>query len=143
MLNLHALIHDKINEIFAEYQTAHGICDGDISPLHALKLEKIENCLERLITQMYAEQLSKPCFYIYRDYDGDEHIIHMKTSMDKFFTEVSHRIAFDDLTDERVTHICWQGQIVNYTGWKPAMHMAYLTHDGIPVWERYFPEWDH
>lgn len=143
MLDLKELISEKINEIFAEYQTANGICDGDISPLHALKLEKIENCLERLITQMYAEQLSKPCFYIYRDYDGDEHIIHMKTSMDKFFTEVSHRIAFDDITDERVTHICWQGKIVNYAGWKPAMHMAYLDHNGIPVWEGYFPEWDH
>jgi len=141
--DLKELIHDKVSEIFAEYQKAHDIMDGDIGLHNTIKLEKIENCLEGLITHIYASRINKPCFYIYTDCEGEEHIVHLQTSKDKFFTEVSRKIAFDDLTDERVTCICWQGQIVNYAGWKPAMHMVYLDHDGIPVWSAYFPEWDH
>lgn len=140
---LKELIHEKINEVFAEYQTANNILDGDIGLENTLKLEKIESCLEGLITHIYASRMSKPCFYIYTDYEGAEHIIHLQTSMDKFFTEVSKRIAFDDINDERVTLICWQGQIINYAGWQPGMKYEYHDLTGSTIWCGYFEEWDH
>ena len=140
---LKELIHDKINEIFAEYQEANGICDGDISPIDALKLDKIESCLEHLITQMYAEQLNKPSFYIYTDCEGEEHIVHCKKNINVFFAEVSRKIAFDDCTDERVHHICWRGKPIQYAGWKPGMKYEYHDLYGNTVWVGYFPEWDH
>lgn len=143
MLNLKELIHDKINEIFAEYQTANGITDGDIGLHNTLRLEKIEGCLENFITSIYADQLSKPCFYIYTDYEGIEHIVHRNTDIHSFFVEVSKRIAFDDCTEEHVLHICWRGKPIDYAGWQPGMKYEFLYRNGITVWYGYFPEWDH
>ena len=53
MLDLSALIHDKINEIFLAYQEANNIESGDIAPLEALELEEIEESLETLIKSIY------------------------------------------------------------------------------------------
>ena len=143
MLNLNELIHDKINEIFAEYQTAHGITDGDIGLYNTLRLEKIEGCLENFITSIYAERINKPNFYIYTDYEREEHIVHLQVSMDKFFTEVSKRICFDDINEEHVLHICWQGKPVIYVGWQPGMKYEYHDLKGNTIWCGYFEEWDH
>lgn len=53
---LKKLIHDKINEVFAEYQEVNGIASGDITPWDALRLEALENTLEKLIKEICANQ---------------------------------------------------------------------------------------
>ena len=49
---LKEIIDRKFNEIFAEYQEAHNL-DGDISPLEALELDRIQEQLEAFILNMY------------------------------------------------------------------------------------------
>lgn len=49
---LYALIEEKVNDIFYDYQTVNGIDNGDISPLHSLKLEEIQNDLAELIIEV-------------------------------------------------------------------------------------------
>ena len=46
------LIHEKINEIFLEYQKANNITSGDIQPFDAMRLEHIEEALEELIVRV-------------------------------------------------------------------------------------------
>ena len=53
---LKELIHNKINEVFAEYQEANHIISGDIEPLDAMSLEHFENQLAQLIEKICAKQ---------------------------------------------------------------------------------------
>lgn len=52
---LKEIIDRKFNEIFLEYQEANNL-DGDISPLEALELERIQEQLEALMSRMYKEE---------------------------------------------------------------------------------------
>lgn len=142
---LKELISEKVNEIFAEYQKANGIASGDIYPLDALQLENIERELETLIRKVCAYQPKRPpSFYIYNDNEGIAHIVtYDKIDMDKFFCEISKRIAFDDCTNEEVVAIYWKGKEVEYAGWQPMMVYEYKRPDGVTVWLGEFPEWNH
>lgn len=50
------LIHEKINEVFLEYQKANNITSGDISSFDAARLEHIEEALEELIVRVCKEE---------------------------------------------------------------------------------------
>lgn len=56
-IRLEALVSDKINEIFLEYQNAHNIESGDIAPLDQLKLMQIEESLVSLIKSIYEKEV--------------------------------------------------------------------------------------
>ena len=148
---LNELIHNKINEIFAEYQKANNIISGDINPFDAYQLALEEERLAEIIKRACAtmpkatnfDRLA-PSWYIYTDYEG---IAHCETygsiDMDQFFYKVSKRIAFDDLNMETVQKIYFRGKEVEYAGWQPGMRFEYTTLDGTTVWVGDFPEWDH
>jgi hypothetical protein len=143
---LRELIHTKIDEIFVEYQNANNIISGDIDPLDALQLDLIERGLEELIERVcaYQEKSIPASLYIYRDREGEMHSVtyeHIDT--DKFFYEISKRIAFDDITDESVVAIFWRGKEIRYAGWQPCMKYEYKDLGGSTVWLGNFPEWDH
>lgn len=143
---LKELIHNKINEVFAEYQEINGITSGDINPLDALHLASIEQQLGDLIEKVIAYQQTEipASFYIYRDGNDVTHSVtyeHIDT--DKFFYEVSKRYAFDDCTNETMVAIFWRGKEVEYMGWKPNMTFEYKDLNGKTVWVGSFPEWDH
>jgi hypothetical protein len=141
--NIHDFVHDKVNEMFAKYQRKHLISDGDIAPMEAVRLEEIETELASLIVRVCSHQ-KKTNHYVYRDCDGNEKIVDCSEhSEDRFFTEVSKRICFDDLTDEEVISIWWGGEEVHYVGWQPAMKYEYKNSDGEIIWVAYFEEWDH
>jgi hypothetical protein len=64
--------------------------------------------------------------------------------MDKFFYEVSKRIAFSDCADETVLFICWRGHEIEYFGWQPNMRYEFIDlNDCKVIWVGDFPEWDH
>ena len=144
------LIHEKINEIFLEYQQANNIIDGGIDPFDAERLEQIEIALAELIVRVskYQKKIDfdvlAPSWYIYTDAEG---IAHSETfgqiTEDQFFTKVSKRIAFDDLTNETVQKIYYKGKEVEYAGWQPCMKYEYKDLDGNTFWVGNFPEWDH
>jgi hypothetical protein len=143
---LRELISTKINEIFAEYQEANNIISGDIDPLDALQLELIERGLEQLVEKVCAKQPKEipASFYIYTDSEGIAHSVtyeHIDT--DKFFYEISKRIAFDDLTYEEITDIYWRGMRIEYAGWQPCMTFEYKDLNGKTVWVGQFEDWDH
>lgn len=149
---LRELIHDKINEIFTKYQEANHIISGDIDAFSALQLALIERGLEELIERVCANQPKAinfddytPSWYIYTDSEGNVYTqtFDGQTSVDFFFTKVSQRICFDDLTDETVQKIYYKGKEVEYAGWQPGMKYEYKDLDGNTVWVGYFPEWDH
>ena len=50
------LIHDKVDEIFAKYQDANDITNGDIEPMDALKLDQIEKMLKEHIEYVCEKQ---------------------------------------------------------------------------------------
>lgn len=149
---LQQLIHDKINEIFAEYQKANNIICGDIDPFDELQLDLIERGLEQLVEKVCAYQPKAinlddftPSWYIYTDHEGNlcSQAFNGKTSEDFFFTKVSEKICFDDLEDITVQKIYYKGKEVIYAGWQPGMKYEYEDLDGNTVWVGYFPEWDH
>ena len=93
---LEQLIHDKINEVFLEYQEANNIISGDIEPFDVYYLDRLEEQLAQHIERICAKQPKAiPSSYLYRDGEG---IIMSKfyphIEMDKFFCEISKRIAF-------------------------------------------------
>ena len=142
---LRELVHDKINEVFLEYQKENHIISGDIDPFDALQLDLIERGLEELVERVGSYQEKEhSAFYTYRTDEGSvytksfEHI-----SKDKFFTEVSNIIAFDDCTNYTVISICFDGKEVEYAGWQPCMKFEYKDLDGNTVWEGQFEHWDH
>ena len=50
---LRELVHDKINEVFLEYQKANNIISGDITPEDALILENFE--------EAFADHIERIC----------------------------------------------------------------------------------
>lgn len=145
------LIHEKINEIFLEYQQANNIVNGDINPFDAYQLELTEEALAEIIERACAmmpratkfDDLA-PSWYIYTDAEGIAHCETFgKIDMDMFFYKVSKRIAFDDLSDETVQKIYYKGKEVEYAGWQPCMKYEYADLDGNTIWVGDFPEWDH
>lgn len=52
---LYSLVEEKINDVFLEYQTKNKIESGDITPIQALQLEKIQNELTDLIMDIGSE----------------------------------------------------------------------------------------
>ena len=146
---LEQLIHDKINDVFFEYQEANHIISGDIQPLHEVELESLVQQLKVLIEKICAYQPRNfdyltPSWYIYTDCDGDAHCETFSNLIeDQFFTKVSKKIAFDDLDDITVQKIYYKGKEVEYMGWQPNMRFEYQDLDGNTVWIGEFPEWDH
>ena len=149
---LEQLIHDKINEIFAEYQKANNIISGDIDPLDQLQLDLIERGLRQLVEKVCSYQPKAfylddftPSWYIYTDCEGEAHseTFGSDVTEDQFFTKVSKKICFDDLDDSNVQKIYYKGKEVYYAGWQPCMKYEYKDLDGNTVWVGYFEEWDH
>lgn len=149
---LKELVHEKVNEVFLEYQKANNIISGDIDPFDANYLDRLEEQLAQHIERICAKQPKKkinydnlaPSWYIYTDSEG---IAHCETfgdiDIDAFFTKVSKRIAFDDLTDETVQKIYYKGKEVEYIGWQPCMRYEYDDLDDNIIWVGEFPHWDH
>jgi hypothetical protein len=148
---LKQLIHDKIQEVFLEYQKANNITNGDIDPLDSQYLDELEEQLARTIEFICSLQPKAinfddftPSWYIYTDAEG---IAHSQTfgqiTEDQFFTKVSARICFDDINDEAVVKIYYKGKEVFYAGWQPCMKYEYKDIDGNTIWVGYFEEWDH
>ena len=145
------LVHDKIDEIFLELQEANGIIDGGISPIDAMHLDQLEDNLARIIGKVIAYQPKEvsiwdlaPSWYIYTDSEGTFHnVTYGQIDMDKFFFEISHRIAFDDCSGETVHKIYYKGKEINYVGWQPSMKFEYKDLDGNTVWLGVFTHWDH
>ena len=143
---LKELIHEKINEVFLEYQKANYITSGDIDPFDAEYLDELEERLARHIEIICARQTEEmpASFYIYRDSEGITHSVtyeHIDT--DKFFYEISKRYAFDDCSGDDILEIFWRGKEVLYVGWQPNMRFEYKDLNGKTVWVGNFPEWDH
>lgn len=141
---LKELVHNKINEAFAEYQEVKNIIDGDIMPMDAVRLEGIEIMLCELIERVCLYQKKAPqSFYIYKDDEGIAHtVVYDKIDMDKFFYEISKRIAFGDCSGEEVTEIYWKGKKIEYLGWQPRMQFEYKDSEKA-IWFGQFENWDH
>ena len=147
---LKELIHEKINEVFAEYQKANNIISGDISVADQLELDALETHLEAVIDRVCEKQQKvmledlTPSWYIYTDSEGTAHSeVFGQISIDQFFTKVSKRIAFDDLADETVQKIYYKGKEIEYAGWQPCMRFEYKDLNGNIVWSGQFENWDH
>lgn len=142
---LKELIHNKINEVFLEYQEANNIISGDIDPFDAHYLDTLEEQLANRIERICAKQPKAiSSSYLYRDSEGiliNKFYPHIDT--DKFFYEVSRRIAFSDCSNEEVLIIIWHGKEIEYAGWKPNMVYEYKDLDGNTVWVGQFENWDH
>jgi hypothetical protein len=145
------LVRDKIDEIFLELQEANGIIDGGISPLDAVELEQIEETLAELIEKITDYQPKEincdnfaPSWYVYTDENGECHdVVYGYDDINAFFADVSHRIAFDDCTDETVHKIYYKGKEIQYVGWQSGMKFEYKDLDGDTVWVGVFEHWDH
>ena len=151
MATIRELIDDKVCEVFYEYQQSHGITSGDISPTDALKLDRLEQALADHIEHICSNQPKEinyndftPSWYIYTDCEDEAQVQTFgQCTDDQFFTTVSKRICFDDLTNENVHKIFYKGKEVFYTGWQPGMKFEYKDLDGNTVWVGYFEHWDH
>ena len=64
-------------------------------------------------------------------------------SEDRFFTDVSKVLAFDDCSYDKVLEIIWHGESVHYTGWQPGMVYEFRNDQDELVWTGSFPGWDH
>lgn len=142
---LKELIHDKINEVFLEYQKANNIISGNIDPWNAKQLDLAENTLIEIIQRICDDQpRGFTACYTYETAEGDAYVKSFDlVGMDKFFREVSNVIAFDDCTGFNIISIKFDGKEVYYTGWQPCMVYEYKDLDGNTVWEGQFEEWDH
>lgn len=142
---LKELIHEKINEVFAEYQEANNIISGDISIEDQLALDTLEQHLVDLIERVCAKQPKElSSCYLYRDSEGIVmNKFYAQIDIDEFFTEISQRIAFADCSNEEILNIIWQGKEVEYAGWQPNMSFEYQDLDGKTVWSGDFPNCNH
>lgn len=142
---LKELIHDKINEVFLEYQKANNIISGDINPFDAYQLECIEDNIFEIIVRACATMPKAiPSSYLYRDHEGIVmSVFYPHIDTDKFFCEISKRIAFSDCSDEEILNIIWKGKEIEYAGWQPDMRFEYKDLDGNTVWVGQFENWDH
>lgn len=151
MATIRELIDDKIHEVFYEYQQANGIKNGDVDPFDWARLEICKNELAEHIERICAKQPRAinyndfvPSWYIYTDYEGEFHTETFgQITEDAFFTNVSRKIAFDDIDDSTVHKIFYKGKEVEYAGWQPGMKFEYEDLDGNTVWVGYFENWDH
>ena len=145
------LIHDKIDEIFLEVQNVKGITDGGIEPFDAEYLDRLEEELANHIERVCAKQPKEinydafaPSWYVYTDEDGEFHdVVYGYDDINEFFTDVSHRIAFGDCTDETVHKIYYKGKEIEYVGWQLGMKFEYKDLDDNTVWVGVFEHWDH
>ena len=148
---LQELIHNKINEIFAEYKEENGVIDGDIDQFDAEYLNRLEEELTDHIVRICTKLPKKikydklsPSWYIYTDSEGVAHSETYGTiDMDIFFCKVSNKIAFDDITNETMQKIYFRGKEVNYVGWQPGMRFEYTDLKGNTIWIGTFKDWDH
>lgn len=151
MATIRELVSDKVQEIFYEYQKANNITSGDIEPFDAEYLDSLEQRLAQVIESICSKQPKAitfdhltPSWYIYLDYEGTAHnVAYGEIDMDKFFYEVSKRIAHDDIYDETVVKIYYKGKEVFYVGWQPCMKFEYKDLGGNTIWVGTFPDWDH
>lgn len=139
------LIDEKVNEIFLAYQNAHNIIDGGINPFDTMYLDQLEEQLVDHIIRVCAKQPKKiPSSYLYRDNEGIVmSVFYPHIDTDKFFCEISRRIAFSDCSNEEILNIIWKGKEIKYAGWKPNMTFEYEDLDGNTVWVGQFENWDH
>ena len=142
---LKEIVDNKINEIFVEYQEEKGIIDGDIMPMDKARLDEIKLMLCEHINKICLYQKKEPpSSYIYTDSEGNAYTkVYDKIGIDKFFTEISRRIAFGDCSDEKIITIYWKGKAIEYAGWKPNMVFEYKDLEGKTIWLGYFEEWNH
>ncbi len=142
---LKELIHDKINEVFLEYQKANNIISGDIDPFDAKQLDLAENILAEIIQRVCDDQpRGFAACYTYETAEGDAYVKSFDlVGINEFFREVSNIIAFGDCTDYTVTNICFDNKEVEYVGWQFGMKYEYKDLNGNTVWVGTFPEWDH
>lgn len=149
---LQQLIHDKINEIFAEYQQANNIISGDIEPFDAEYLDRLEEQLANHIERICSKQPKAinsddftPSWYVYTDCDGEMHSVTFGAEVgeDLFFTKVSDKICHDDLDGSYVNRIFYKGKEVFYAGWQPRMKYEFVEASGDTVWVGWFEDWDH
>ena len=97
-----------------------------------------------IIEEKFNYDYLMPSWYIYTDSEGIAHsVTYEKIDTDKFFYEISRRIAFDDCSGEEVTDIYWRGQKVEYAGWQSGMRFEYIDLNGKTVWVGQFEHWDH
>ena len=151
MATIRELVHDKINEVFLEYQKVNNIISGDITLEDALILENFEEAFTDHIERICSYQPKAtnyddlaPSWYIYADCERNIYSKHFgDADADFFFTNVSKKICFDDCDDDTVLKIFYKGKEVEYAGWQPGMKYEYKDLDGNTVWVGYFPEWDH
>ena len=148
---LKELIHDKIDEVFLEYQKANHIISGDIDLFDAEYLDRLEEELTNHIKRVCAKQPKEinfdgftPSWYIYTDENGEIHdVVYGYDNTNEFFTDISRRIAFDDCTNEAVQKIYYKGNEIEYAGWQPGMKFEYKDLNGNTVWVGVFEHWDH
>lgn len=148
---LKELVHEKINEVFLEYQNAQNVIDGGINHFDALKLDEVENELVSLIERVVAYQPKAidydkfvPSWYIYTDSEGIAHSENCdNVDLDMFLYKVSKRIAFDDIDGITVQKIYFRGKELEYAGWQPGMKFEFTDLNGKTVWVGQFEEWDH
>lgn len=146
------LVHNKINEVFLEYQEANNIISGDIKPYDAVLLDDLEDSLAILIERVCERQPKAinyddftPSWFIYTDCEGNVYSPAFSADLgeDSFFTRVSKKICFDDLDGSTVQKIYYKGKEVEYVGWQPGMKYEYKDLDGNTVWVGQFENWDH
>lgn len=83
-------------------------------------------------------------FYIYRNADGEIYTVsYDEFQFNRFFRELSYKIAFDDCSGDTVIAIYVEGKRIEYKGWQPGMLYEYVDTNGKTVWSASFPEWDH
>ena len=84
-------------------------------------------------------------YYVIEDEDGIVRVVgyHSDDSADKFFTDVSRTLAFDDCTNETVLDIIWKGEEVHYAGWQPGMIYEFHNSQNEIIWSGSFSNWDH
>ena len=89
--------------------------------------------------------MDKRISYFVIENDGAVYVKGYSTddSKDRFFTDVSKVLAFDDCSGDRVLEIIWHGKPVYYAGWQPGMVYEFRNANHEPIWTGSFPEWDH
>lgn len=90
------------------------------------------------------------CYFSYEhgDCESDRRVVSVKgytsnVDINRFFTDVAEKIAFDDCTDVTVVEIVWHGKRVFYDGWRRGMYFGFSDESGKCVWGGSFPQWDH
>lgn len=64
-------------------------------------------------------------------------------SKDRFFTDVSQTLCFNDCSGDKVLDIVWHGEQVRYAGWQPGMIYEFRNTNHETIWTGSFPRWNH